>query len=124
MFFIGIFGVEHKQKKVKDIKSFICKECKLEDSGQLIKSYRYFHFFFIPLFKWNERYYITCSKCSSISEISKEKGKKIEKGETEDITYWDIKDVHVANKREICSVCMNEVENKFTYCPHCGNRLK
>jgi len=124
MFFIGIFGIEHKEKRIKQVDSFLCRECNSEGTGQIIKSYDYFHFFFIPLFKWNERYYVICNACSTIYELSKEKGKCIEKGSVEGVTYWDIKDTYKVNQRKTCPICMNEVENEFVYCPHCGNKLK
>lgn len=124
MFFIGIFGIEQKEKRIKEADSFLCKECSSEGTGQIMKSYNYFHFFFIPLFKWDERYYVTCDICSTIFELSREKGKRIEKGSNEGITYWDIKDAYKVNQSKICSICRNKVENEFTYCPHCGNKLK
>ena len=78
MFFIGIFGIENKQKEVKQLENIYCKTCSTRTMGTLIKSYEYFHIFFIPIFRWNEKYYVMCKRCNSIYEISKEKGKAIE----------------------------------------------
>jgi len=123
MFFIGIFGIEHKEKVVKENKNFFCKECNLERKGRIIKSYDYFHFFFIPLFKWNISYYVICSNCNTIYELTVEKGKEIEK-RNDDITYWDIKQIYNTNKVKVCPECKYEYESEFNYCPNCGHKLK
>jgi len=121
MFFIGIMGVDGKEKDVKIINSLPCKNCEEEPSGKLIKTFNYFHIFFIPIFRWNEKYYIICNGCNSIYEISKEKGKRLESGEDNTVTYWDLK--VVKNSIRKCNKCGTMVEPEFTYCPHCGEKL-
>lgn len=123
MFFVGIFGIETKEKKIKELSNFFCKSCNKEEQGQLIKNYNYFHFFFLPVFKWNERYFLLCNNCSTVYEISKEKGKRLESGE-DNITYWDLKEIKFYNKRRICKSCNKEIEDSFLYCPYCGNKLE
>jgi hypothetical protein len=126
MFFIGIFGIESKEKLIKILSSLGCKECNSTVTGKLIKTFSYFHFFFIPLFKWDEKYYVICDRCNTVYEISKEKGKAIEKGEDLDITYWDLKVI----KRGLysgeirCSRCNNVLEGEFKYCPYCGEKIE
>lgn len=135
MFFIGIFGIESKDKEIKYLNNISCSNCNNETGAKLIKTYSFFHFFFIPLFKWNERYYVICSNCSTIFEIPKDKGKRIENGEDIEITYWDLKKVetgyyntgyynygHTAGNS--CSNCGRTVEPHFEYCPYCGTKLR
>ena len=128
MFFIGIFGIDSKEKEIKNLLNSYCKKCNISSDLTLIKSFTFFHFFFIPLFKWNENYYVVCNKCGSIYSIPKEKGKAIEKGENIEITYWDLNEVknsygdYYSVKR--CSKCNKEVENGFEYCPYCGEKIK
>ncbi len=128
MFFIGIFGIDNKIKEIKNLTSFSCKNCNISNVARLIKSNTFFHFFFIPLFKWNEEYYVICNGCNSSFSISKDKGKEIERGGDVEITYWDLKEVnnnygsYYAVKR--CSRCNREVENNFEYCPYCGEKIK
>lgn len=72
--------------------------------GALIKSYEYFHIFFIPIFRWNEKYYVMCKRCNSIYEISKEKGKAIENGEINEVNLEDmtlIQEGQVYGKRAV-----------------------
>ncbi len=124
MFFIGIFGIESKEKKIKELPNFFCKGCNKEETGQLIKTYNYFHIFFVPVLKWNENYYVLCNYCSTVYEIAKEKGKRLERGEGENITYWDLKEIKKTNGVRICKNCNSQVEDRFVYCPYCGNRLE
>ena len=129
-FFIGIFGIQNKDKEIKYLNNISCSSCNEESDAKLIKTYNFFHFFFIPLFKWNEKYYVICGKCGTVFEIPKEKGKRIENGEDVEITYWDLKntgtgyyyDSYTVNNR--CSYCGNMVEPHFQFCPYCGRKLR
>lgn len=124
MFFVGIFGVETKKKEIKVLPNFYCKACDRDEVGQLIKVYSYFHFFFIPIIKWNESYYILCNNCNTVYEIAKEKGKRLEIGEEKNVTYWDLKESQSYYSKRICKSCNNEVEDRFLYCPYCGKKLE
>jgi rRNA maturation endonuclease Nob1 len=94
----------------------------------------FFHFFFIPLFRWNEKYYVKCNGCNSIYEFSKEKGKRLEKGEDLEVVYWDLKTIeneygHQYNEninsiyKNSCEHCGKSLESKFEYCPYCGEKI-
>ena len=86
--------VDNKEKEIKILNNFCCKNCNESSEAKLIKTYSFFHFFFLPLFKWNEKYYVICNGCNSIFNIDKEKGKAIERGEKSEISYWDLKEVN------------------------------
>ena len=127
MFFIGVFGIENKEKEIKVLNNFTCKSCNTLTSARIIKHYEFFHFFFIPIFKWNEKYYVECSSCRRIFSISKEKGKSIERGENVEITYWDLHEVNNAygyNINNVCKNCGKVVDFEYKYCPYCGNEIK
>lgn len=130
MFFIGVFGIESKEKEIKILNNLNCKNCNLAVTGKLIKSFSFFHFFFIPIFKWNEKYYVMCDNCKIVYGISKEKGKAIERGENVSITYWDLQEVYNEYynnnyyESKKCSNCGSTVETNFKYCPYCGARVK
>ena len=125
MFFIGIFGIESKEKLIKILNSFSCKDCNATTYGKLIKTFTFFHFFFIPIFKWNEKYYVKCDRCGAVYEIPAEKGKAIEKGEDLEITYWDLKSVKkgMYADKDRCPKCNHVLEGEFKYCPYCGEEL-
>lgn len=124
MFFIG--GIEERKKSIKFIQNIVCKACGSMSSYELIKVYTVFHFFFIPIFKWNKRYYLISRCCNSVFQISLEIGEGLEKGQEINIQDSDLKEVYNEyNSREIiCSNCKNSVDSSFQYCPHCGEKLK
>ena len=131
MFFIGIFGIENKDKEVKDLNNLTCKKCNSTIKGKLIKNFDFFHFFFIPIFKWNEKYYVLCNSCKCLYSIPKEKGKAIENGDEVNITYWDLQEVYSDNDinfnnsydMKICPNCGEQVKRNFKYCPYCGKEV-
>ena len=132
MFFIGIFGIENRDKEVKELNNLTCKKCNNIVQGKLIKNYDFFHFFFIPLLKWNEKYYVLCDRCKCLYSIQKEKGKAVENGEDVNITYWDLEEVYPDNTinfndsiydMKICQNCGAKVKRDFKYCPYCGKEI-
>lgn len=126
MFFIGIFGVEARECVIRDVKNLYCRECDEHVFGRVIKRYNFFHFFFIPVLKWNERYYVKYDNCSHIYGISKEKGKSIESDEDIELCYWDLKDIEESNNssrfNNRCVCCSRVVEREYIYCPYCGKK--
>ena len=130
MFFIGIFGISNKQVKIKEFYNIYCKRCKENVSGKLMKTFNYFHLFFIPLFKWNEKYYFICNDCQDVYEVSKEKGKAIEHGEAVEITYWDLNEYRGEHEKDtnsnyrICANCRKSIDKTFEFCPHCGKKVR
>ncbi|WP_300348507.1 zinc ribbon domain-containing protein [Clostridium sp.] len=126
MFFIGIFGIENKQKEIKKLENIECSNCEVKTRGALIKSYEYFHIFFIPIFKWNEKYFVMCKRCNSVYEVSKEKGKLLEKGENIDVRAEDMvllkKGKSYGRKalKKYCPNCGEVLDGEYKYCPYCG----
>lgn len=129
MFFIGVFGIENKDKEIKVLDNMNCKKCNTTVTGRLLKNFDFFHLFFIPIFKWNEKYYIVCDRCGALYSIEKEKGKSIERGQNINITYWDLQEVNHEfyndkyYQENICKNCGNKVDSSFKYCPHCGEKI-
>lgn len=126
MFFIGIFGADKRKKDIKVLDNLQCKNCEGNVSGKLIKVYSFFHIFFIPLYIWDEHYYIVCNRCKSVYEIPKEKGKEIEKNRDINLTYWDLKLIenNYKSNNYVCEVCGSKLEDNFEFCPYCGNKIK
>ncbi|NFT92180.1 zinc-ribbon domain-containing protein [Clostridium botulinum] len=129
MFFIGVFGIENKDKEIKKLENISCKKCNKSVTLTLIKNFEFFHFFFIPIFKWNESYYLVCDDCNTIYDISKEKGTAIERNEDISITYWDLQNSNnegtkTNSETKKCQYCNGNLELNFKYCPHCGKEVK
>lgn len=129
MFFIGVFGIEHKQRELCEINQLQCKNCGGVSSGKLYKTFQCFHFFFIPIIKWNEEYYLKCNNCRRVFKISSERGRNFEKGIGEKLTYWDLEEVENnyvdedSDQKRVCQSCGEKTDNKYKYCPYCGNKM-
>lgn len=124
MFFIGVFGVETKEKNLGIINNLNCKNCS-EGVLKIVKSYNYFHIFFIPLFKWKVKYYALCNTCGAVFCIPIEKGEKIERGQRDVLSYWDLSDCISYGRVHIrCNNCGKTMKEDYEYCPYCGEKLK
>lgn len=135
MFFFGIFGINQKQKEIKDITNRTCKSCGNLTVYKVIKTYMVFHIFFIPIFKWNEQYYIISRCCNSVFSIPKEKGNLIEKGNDVEILDSDMELIRRGNtytnqyynntsgEEKLCPKCGKVVSPDYEYCPYCGEKL-
>ena len=66
MLFIG--GISQGRKLLNYARSILCGSCGSTSQCQVFMTYMYFSFFFIPLFKWNKRFYVQMSCCSAIYE--------------------------------------------------------
>ncbi|RBP68256.1 zinc ribbon family protein [Alkalibaculum bacchi] len=126
MFFIGIMGVDTKAKEIKDIHNITCKYCGRLGMYKFIKQYNYFHFFFIPLFRWGVKYFLVSRCCHSVFSISKEKGKRLEDGtdgfvDSDELHY---EDNNRGQTRNSCPHCGNMIDASFDYCPRCGNKAR
>jgi len=124
MFFIGVFGIEQKQQEISDRRNIICPSCEALGSYRLIKVYDYFHIFFIPLFKWNIRYYVKTACCQKIFEINSDLGKRIEEGELVELKSSNLKSLGDTDMSNICHYCGTTVDPRYRFCPYCGNSLK
>ncbi|WP_045164535.1 zinc ribbon domain-containing protein [Caldicellulosiruptor naganoensis] len=131
MFFIGIFGIEEKAKAIRQIDVEICPFCTRKGTHTLFKVYNYFHFFFIPIFRWNTRYFIQTSCCSKIYIITNpELAHDLERGANISITLADVElfrdfqtTDHSGVGSDFCPNCGNRVSKNFLYCPYCGQKL-
>lgn len=145
MFFIGGVG---QGSKILDISKILtCKFCGSQAGCQIVMTYYYFSFFFIPLFKWNRRFLIKMPCCGAVYELNAEVGKALARGEQAEIRNEDLKLLQEGNGRwtgsgqtgaqfreadgdeEIpetrrCPLCKYEAPGEFKYCPNCGQRLR
>ena len=118
MIFIG--GISQGQKILDYVKTVICDRCGGYGRYQVYMTYMYFSFFFIPLFKWNKRFYVKMSCCDAVYELDPEMGKALLHGQQADIKSSDLTLVQEGRRRGYCGY---ETEEDFEYCPKCGRRL-
>ncbi|WAM33922.1 zinc ribbon domain-containing protein [Caldicellulosiruptor morganii] len=133
MFFIGIFGIEEKAKAIRQMDVEACPFCGRKGTHTLLKVYNYLHFFFIPVFRWNTRYFIQTGCCSKIYIITNpELARNLEHGANEIISLADVelfRDLRTAAdysniNSDFCPDCGNRVSKHFLYCPYCGRKLE
>lgn len=118
MFFFGIFGVNSKVKNIKEFANTICI-CGRYSRLELMEEYMYFHFFFIPLFKWGRKYFVEARCCSRVFGVPKDYVEDLLIGDAVDIKR--LMEVDVPYK--VCSNCNNYVDSHYKYCPHCGKEF-
>ena len=132
MIFIG--GISQGQKILDYVRTVICDRCGGYGRFQIVMTYMYFSFFFIPLFKWRKRFYVKMTCCGAVYELDPEVGKAILRGQEVDIIQTDLTLLEEGNGRgaytedsykvrKKCSRCGYETEEDFDFCPKCGNRL-
>lgn len=123
MFFIGIFGVHQTEKQLGTYNNVICPSCGGFTRFQIFKSYTYFHIFFIPVFKWNIKYFIKPACCGSLYELDPIVGKQYEKGQNPEIKDEHLRPISRYSPYKYCPGCGVRLESNYSYCPYCGDRL-
>ena len=114
MFFIGILGIGSKEEEKK--LKFEMENC---INPTMIKQYQMFHFFFIPIFKWNRKYFIKCANYK-VLELTDVAGREIWDGLRDEVSYWDYKVVYEEKR---CLHCGTVLNNEYDYCPKCGTKI-
>lgn len=85
MFFI--MGIYNKTREITYKGSMeICPDCGRYCSYNIYVEFMCLSLFFIPVAKWGKRYHAKASCCGKIHKLTKEQGKKAEKGEKITIT--------------------------------------
>ena len=118
MIFIG--GIADGIRRLAYGKKLYCRFCGRETEIEVYMTYFYFSFFFIPLFKWNKRFFVVFPCCGRQCDLKQEKGLAILRGEDVEITEWDLGEPSAARR---CPGCGAKIEGGFRYCPNCGEKL-
>lgn len=121
MFFFGIMGIGSGAKPVGEV-SVTCPLCGSRTMLTVARSYSYFHFFFIPLFKFGVQYFATCPGCASAFALDKFLGEEIRRGQITAITGSDL---HLIknNRAGLCPACGHRNPEGSGFCNHCGHSL-
>ncbi|MCI8511618.1 MAG: zinc ribbon domain-containing protein [Lachnospiraceae bacterium] len=130
MFFIG--GITQGSKEIAYRASvFVCSRCGRYGKYEVFMTYLCLSLFFIPVWKWNRRYYVKTTCCGSVYELNPEVGARLARGEDLDIMPGDLTFVSGGNELPAwqnpvrqCQGCGYETTENFTFCPRCGQRLE
>lgn len=123
MFFV--FGISNKEKKLEFNQTIICTQCGKYGRYEVIMEYMYLSLFFIPVLKWNKKFYVRSTCCGSIYLISKELGERIDRGEGVVLSDQDLQLVERGQFYSIkkCPNCGFQTYENFQYCPKCASEL-
>ncbi len=119
MFFIGIFGIQDREKLIREFEGVICPECGSLTRAELIERSTCFYFFFIPLFSWNKRYFVKFRCCNSMYSVDADYGGDLKNGAELDTNRL----VSMGRRNNQCPNCGIYVNPAYNYCPNCGHRL-
>lgn len=122
MFFIGVFGIEDRQKEIMRLNNIVCPDCGRYASATLWFSYTFFHFFFIPLFKWNKTWFVRLSCCGAVYGCGGEAADEIRRNGRVDFSKCR-KQNAAQGFGQRCPYCGSQVASGFSYCPYCGKEL-
>ncbi|MDY0234780.1 MAG: zinc-ribbon domain-containing protein [Gudongella sp.] len=117
-----LFGTSSKEQKLDFIQSIVCSNCGEHGEYEAFMTYSIFTIFFIPIFKWNKKFYIISKCCWSTYRLNKELGRAIERGDNISINDSDLEPINI-NNIITCSNCGFVIEDGFEYCPKCGEKL-
>lgn len=130
MFFIG--GITQGTKEILyRAAAMVCGRCGRYGNYQVFMTYMCLSLFFIPVFKWNRRYYVKTSCCGTLYELDPEVGRRLARGEDLTIRPEDLTLLQDGQKLPAwetavrrCASCGFETKQDFDYCPKCGQRLE
>lgn len=123
MIFIG--GMSSKQEKLDFAQSILCSRCSRFGSLEVFMEYMYLSLFFIPVMKWNRKYFVRSTCCGILYSLSSELGDRIRRGEHVELSEGDLQPLQQqAGFAPRCPRCGCELEGDFRFCPNCGNPLK
>ena len=122
MFFM--MGVTQKREDLDFVQMVTCDVCGAYGRMNVYVIYSVLSLFFLPVYKWNRRYYVEMSCCHSLYELNSDVGRGIENGTVSVIDENDL--VLIRGNRSSykrCEHCGYETEEDFDFCPKCGNRF-
>lgn len=123
MFFIGIFGVEDREKPVRDFVNAVCPVCGRLTSAHIYEHYTYFHVFFIPTIRWNKHYFVKLRCCGALYEADAAYAQELKTAVG--IDFSRLKKISggfggFGDMFAHCPRCGADFDASFAYCPHCG----
>ncbi len=122
-----IMGITDGRKDLSFHQVVTCPACHKYGSYRVFVVYTVLTIFFIPIFKWNRRYYVETGCCGTIYELNTDKGRCIERGEPVEIEPDDLERQGAYGGsgygQKTCMYCGFSTAEDFDFCPKCGKRF-
>ena len=83
------------------------------DGWQIYESCSVFYLFFIPVFRWNKKYYVKRFNDDRMYEVSKQ---VVENQESLELYIQE-------EEENVCPCCGRTLELDYEFCPYCGTKL-
>lgn len=99
----------------------ICPKCHQQRELVLLKTYQCFRIFFIPVWRWGEKYFVKDETCSVSYSISEEDAVLVQYGKKE-LSHCQLKELHEIGAK--CTICGRIYDESYRFCPHCGQQRR
>ncbi|HWR23407.1 MAG TPA: zinc ribbon domain-containing protein [Feifaniaceae bacterium] len=119
-----VMGISPGEKKLNFAQKIVCACCGRFGSYEAYMTYLCFNLFFIPIVKWDKRYFIKTACCHASCEIDRALGYQIAKGEITELDPNDLNFSRQGRAQKRCALCGFTTDQAFRFCPHCGNPLE
>lgn len=103
----------------------VCPVCGKKATLQAYCSYDAWRLFFIPVHKYNRRYFVRTSCCGAGCDIPAALGQAIDEGERDTLPLAGLP-LHgglALTRLKVCARCGYETSQPFRYCPMCGKKF-
>jgi hypothetical protein len=85
-----IIGISQGEKRLEFEQTAVCVRCGRYGRYKVYMTYTFFSLFFIPLVKWDKRYFVRAACCGAVCEIERELGERIRRGEVTELRESDL----------------------------------
>ena len=119
-----MLGINDDRKDLDFSQMMICDACGAYGRYKVFMVFTVLSLFFIPVLKWNRRYYVQTSCCSRLYELDREIGAAIARGEQVEIRPEYLHEIPGRNYTgRRCMNCGYTTQEDFEFCPKCGKRF-
>lgn len=146
-----MIGVTQGEKQLDVQQPILCGRCGKYGRFEVFVAYSQLLLFFLPVFRWNKRYWARTSCCGACYELPRELGRRIEEGggpeldqstlgEAVSSGYWPPEDDWIGGAKQWsslkekrrnadgrcrrCPACGFTTGEDYDYCPKCGRPLE
>lgn len=144
MFFI--MGMNSGRKDLKFSQMIICDQCGQYGRLSVFYTCTVLSLFFIPILKWNKKYYVQAECCGALYQLDAQIGRQIERGVDLEITMADLTLIRGRGQEygasfdeqfgqgygnagpdyrqvKVCRQCGYSTDEDFGFCPKCGEKF-
>ena len=96
--------------------------CGVGGTAAVTGAFQQFTLFFLPLFRFGKRYFVSCPNCGAVYEIERDEGRRVARDPAAVIRPDAIRRV-AGRAARFCPNCGAQVDPSCRYCPSCGTKL-